>query len=353
MIAADVVADVDRLAAFELSTHDVGGMSVALIVDGSVSWTKTYGWADANRHPDASTVYRAASVTKPFTGLMLLQLAERGALRLSDPLTLYVPEFSRVPAANDRTVVTLVQLATMTAGMPSEVSVEGDARTAPPSRFEQAVIAALPAITPFAEPGTRFLYSNLSYGLLGLACARAARRAYDEYVRDEILRPLGMAASGFGPTLGPLPTLARGYDLSDGAVETEPAEREHRGRGYGLPAGGLYATLDDLCRFVSFCLGTEAPGVIAPGAWSGALDAVVAADRDLNFGEGVGFAAIRDLTGAVAAPGHFGIVSGYKCGIVYAPQDRVGMVVCANLTRTGDTTDLARSMLALLPRLAS
>jgi hypothetical protein len=54
----------------------------------------------------------------------------------------------------------------------------------------------------------------------------------------------------------------------------------------------------------------------------------------------------------VAAPGHFGIVSGYKCGVVYSPLDRTAVVVCANVTRTADTTDLARSMLALLPRLA-
>ena len=352
MIGADLIAEVDRMAEFELGTHDVGGMSVALVVDASVAWTKTYGWADAHVRADARTVFRAASVTKPFTGLMLLRLAERGALRLSDPLTRYVPEFARVPAANDRALVTLVQLATMTAGIPGEVSVEGVARTAPPARFEEAVLAAIPAITPIAEPGTRFLYSNLSYGLLGLACARAAGRRYDEYVRAEILRPLGMEASGFGPTLGPIPTLARGYDLSDGDVDTETAEREHRGRGYALPAGGLYATVADLCRFVAFCVGTQSESVLSPATWSGALDAVVAADRDLNLGEAVGFAAVRDLAGSIAAPGHFGIVSGYKCGVVYAPQERAGVVVCANITRTGDTTDMARSMLALLARLA-
>jgi len=353
VIGADVVAEVDRIAAFELGRHDVGGVSVALIAEASVAFKRTYGWADANRRADESTVYRAASVTKPFTGLMLLQLAERGALRLSDPLTRYVPEFAAVPAANDRAAVSLVQLATMTAGIPSEVAVEGEARSAPPMHFERAVLAAIPAIVPIAEPGTRFLYSNLSYGLLGLACARAAGRPYDEYLRDEILRPLDMHASGFGPTVAPIPTLAKGYDLTEGEADTEAAEREHRGRGYALPAGGLYTTLDDLCRFVSFCVGTEAPAVLASATWSEARDALVAADRDLNFGEGVGFAAIRDLAGSVAAPGHFGIVSGYKCGVVYSPQDRVGVAVCANITRTADTTDLARSMLALLPRLAA
>jgi len=341
----------DGLATFELGDHDIGGMSIALIVDGSVAWTKTYGWADADRRPDTNTVYRAASVTKPFTGLMLLQLAERGALRLSDPLTRYVPEFEQVPRANDRATVTLVQLATMTGGIPAEVSVDGDARVAPPAGFDRAVLDAIPAVKLVAEPGTRFLYSNLSYGLLGFACSRAAGRAYHDYVRAEILEPLGMRASGFGPTLAPLPTLARGYDLTDGHVATEVAEREHRGRGYVLPAGGLYTTVADLCRFVSFCVGEDPSRVLSPAAWADALDGLVAADRDLNLGEGVGFAAMRDLGGRVAAPGHFGIVSGYKCGVVYSPQQRAGVVVCASITRTDNTADLARSMLELLASL--
>ena len=79
-----------------------------------------------------------------------------------------------------------------------------------------------------------------------------------------------------------------------------------------------------------------------------AYDGVVAADRDLNFGEGLGFAALRDLQGRHAATGHFGIVSGYKCGLVFNRELKKALVVCTSITRTADTTDLAREMIEIV-----
>jgi CubicO group peptidase (beta-lactamase class C family) len=200
-----------------------------------------------------------------------------------------------------------------------------------------------------AEPGVRFLYSNLSYGVLGLACARAAGSRYDDYVLREILLPLGMNDSGFRPDVSR--NLARGYDLTDGQIDTATAEREHRGRGYGVAAGGLYSTVQDLARFVEFQISGD-HRVLSDGAFASAHDGVVAADRDLNFGEGLGFAAIRELRGREVVTGHFGIVSGYKSGVVFDRASRVGLVVCTNITRTAETEELSRRMIEILVLLA-
>lgn len=316
---------------------------------GEQEWTGSWGKSaqSASEPPTATTVFRAASVTKMFTGLMLLQLAERGRLRLSDPLEEYLPEFGAVRGPNERARPTLVQLATMTAGLPPEVPNPGVNRELPPIDFERSVLAVIPQISFVAEPGVRFAYSNLSYALLGLACSRTAGSAYHEYVTREILKPLGMTQSGFGPTLGAVETLAPGYDLTDGEIDAATPEKEHRGRGYGLPAGGLYATVHDLGLFARFCMeGNEA--VLTSASRELAYDGVVAADRDLNFGEGLSFAALRDLRGRHAAMGHFGIVSGYKCGLVFNRETKKALVVCMSLTRTADTTDLAREMIEIV-----
>jgi CubicO group peptidase (beta-lactamase class C family) len=342
----------DALAAvarFELGDAEVGGVCARYVELSQQERTGSWGKSarGASEPPTASTVFRAASVTKMFTGLMLLQLAERGHLRLSDPLEDYVPELGAVRGPNERARPTVVQCATMTAGLPPDVPNPGVNRELPPSDFERSVLAVIPQINFVAEAGVRFAYSNLSYALLGLACSRAAGAAYHEYVAREILKPLGMTRSGFGPTLGAVDSLAPGYDLSDGEIDAATPEKEHRGRGYGLPAGGLYATVHDLSLFARFCLeGNEA--VLTNASRQLAYDGVVAADRDLNFGEGLGFAALRDLQGRHAATGHFGIVPGYKCGLVFNRETKKALVVCTSITRTADTTDLAREMIEIV-----
>lgn len=337
------------IARFELGDGEVGGVCAHYVELDQQDWIGSWGKSarSASEPPTAKTIFRAASVTKMFTGLMLLQLAERRRVRLSDPLEEYVPEFGAIRLPNERARPTLVQFATMTAGLPPEVPTPGVNRELPPTGFERSVLAVIPQVDLVAEPGTRFVYSNLSYALLGLACSRAAGAAYDEYVVREILKPLGMTQSSFGPTLGAIDSLAPGYDLTGGEIDAATPEKEHRGRGYGLPAGGLYATVHDLSLFARFCLeGNEA--VLTNASRELAYDGVVAADRDLNYGEGLGFAALRDLQGRHAATGHFGIVSGYKCGLVFNREAKKTLVVCTSITRTADTTDLAREMIEIV-----
>lgn len=151
----------------------------------------------------------------------------------------------------------------------------------------------------------------------------------------------------FGPTLGAVDALAPGYDLADGEIDAATPEKEHRGRGYGLrrEASTRPSTIWGL--FARFCLeGMEA--VLTKASRELAYDGVVAADRDLNFGEGLGFAALRDLQGRHAATGHFGIVSGYKCGLVFNRETKKALVICTSITRTGDTIDLAREMIEIV-----
>lgn len=337
------------IARFELGESGVGAVCACVLVDGNPTWTGAWGTTDGtpSKAPATTTIFRAASVTKMFTGLMLLQLAERGRLRLSDPVETYVPELHAIAHPNERARPSLAQLATMTAGIPTEVADPGVNRELPPTDFERSVVSVIPQIRLTTEPGVRFTYSNLSYALLGLACSRAAGIAYHDYVRREILEPLGMTRSGFGPTLEPIESLARGHDLTEGVDDTATAEKEHRGRGYGLPAGGLYASVEDLARFAQFCLEGNS-NVLTEATRELAWEGVVAADRDLNLGEGLGFAAVRDLRGRQVATGHFGIVSGYKCGLVFSRETRKALVICTSITRTADTTDLAREMIEIV-----
>src|SRR5713101_2710918 len=92
------IEKVERLAADAFARDSTGSITVGVVTNGGLVWTKSYGFADmASKRPaDRNTVYRIGSITKPFTALMLLQLVDAGKVRLSDPVERFFPEIKRV-----------------------------------------------------------------------------------------------------------------------------------------------------------------------------------------------------------------------------------------------------------------
>jgi CubicO group peptidase (beta-lactamase class C family) len=92
------IEQVDALAAAEFAKDNRGSVTVGIVSGPELVWTKSYGYADMEKKTPATkdTVYRIGSITKQFTGLMLLQLVEAGKVRLSDPVEKYFPEVNKV-----------------------------------------------------------------------------------------------------------------------------------------------------------------------------------------------------------------------------------------------------------------
>jgi CubicO group peptidase (beta-lactamase class C family) len=249
---------IDALAAAEWTKDHIGGATIGVVVGPNLVWTKSYGFADAEQKTPAArdTVYRIGSITKQFTGLMLLQLVENGRVHLADPVERYFPEVNRIGNRfKHAPPITLVQLATMTAGISTEPLNLPKHLQGPVSDWQKVLIEALPDTRYAFEPGTRFLYSNIGYAILGAALGRAADQPYADYVRQRILIPLGMTHTAFERIAVIEPKLAKGYVVSGSKVDAEIAQREHAGRGYKVPNGALYTTVEDLARFVAFEMG--------------------------------------------------------------------------------------------------
>jgi CubicO group peptidase (beta-lactamase class C family) len=182
-----------------LVERDVPGISVALVRRGRVCWVRSAGVGSVvDRHAvTADTAGLWFSMTKIATATAAVQLAERGALILDDPVGRYLPSF---PAPSAGGPVTVRHLLSHTAGLANPVPVRwvhAADRPGPDSeRFAAELLRRHRKVKP--HPGARAVYSNLGYIALGLVIARAAGQRFEDYVRDHILRPLGMTRTDFG-----------------------------------------------------------------------------------------------------------------------------------------------------------
>lgn len=137
------------------------------------------------------TIFDLASVSKLFTTIVVMQQVERGRVDLDAPVARYVPEF----AAGGKATVTVRMLLTHTSGLPAFVPLWSRYPT-PAERFAAALATPL---APGAEPGTRYVYSDLGLIALGVLVERVTGRPLAALVADGVTAPLGMTDTGYNP----------------------------------------------------------------------------------------------------------------------------------------------------------
>jgi len=336
------LADFARALSAQVAADDVGGLTAGVMFDGEVAWSRGFGWADREAGIPAgpTTVYRTGSISKSFTAALAVLLEERGLLDLDDPLTEHLPEAAGLPGAGP---VTLRHLATHTAGLIREPDLEG-AASGPIEGWEHKVLASIPRTSSRTEPGVRYAYSNIGFGILGLALSRAAARPFTELVTEEIFRPLGMSSSTFVVGGELEARLATGYaNRRDGTVDRDTPALEHRGRGYKVPNGGIYSTVGDLGRFMAAVSGRSGRVLFSSSARE-AMTSVQTLD-DPERGYGLGFSVVVRADGRRFV-GHGGSVAGYTAHMLFEPESGVGVVLLRNYNV--GSTDLGGSAATLL-----
>jgi len=252
-------------------------------------------------------------------------------VHLSDPVEKYLPELSRVGERRPwAPPITLIQLATMTSGMDREPANLPTYLKGPVSDWEKVMLAALNETRFAYEPDTHYFYSNIGYAMLGVSLSRAAGRPFVDHMKERIFEPLGMKNTDFEPTAAIRANLTKGYAIErEGRIDAETPAREHSGRGYKVPNGAMYTTIDDLARFVAFELGEGPETVLKKKVWEDNLTRVNSANGALTSGYGVGFQANR--RGDFVYYGHGGSVAGYNASALFDPVSKTGMIVLRNV----------------------
>lgn len=336
------------------------GLSVAVVDAGGSRWCEGFGSADVDRGRPAAadTVYPWFSMTKIVTATAVVQLAERDALGLDDPVRRWVPGFPR-GSRGDR--VTVRHLLSHSAGLSNPIPVGWVRRVDAPAEdlneFTARVLGRHSRLR--GDPGARARYSNLGYLVLGQVIEAASGRAYTEYVRTSILAPLGMrstdfvymgemaerAATGYHPRRGlSTPVLRRMVPAGIFDHRTGELWALARFCVLGAPYGGLIGSVHDAARFVGLHLGSgdESSGAVLSRAGVAQMQQLTARGRRLDVALGW-FHRHADRGTGPRYWEHLGGGGGFFNTMRIYPDLRLGLVAMGNRT-TWDYQRLAGAL---------
>ena len=285
----------------------------------------------------ANTKFRLGSITKQFTSMVIMQLAEEGKLELNAPVTTYLKNYPK--ATGDK--ITIHQLLTHTAGVPNYTSFPGFMQSRSKMPFSVKELTATFADSSLVfNPGENFSYSNSGYVLLGAIIEEITGKSYEQVVQERIFDPLQMNDSG--------------YDHSDEIIRNRAAGYDQRGNkfrntGYldmSVPyaAGSLYSTVEDLYKWNNALLENK---LIS----NSSKEKMFEIHRELGPAQGVGygwFISYRPFAqDTLRTIGHGGGINGFNTLITRIPEDK-NFIVLLNNTGGKDLEKITESIAKIL-----
>ncbi|HEY1876347.1 MAG TPA: serine hydrolase domain-containing protein [Rhizomicrobium sp.] len=357
---AGTLAKVDKVFDdWRLAAH-VPGLVYGIVMDGNLVAVKGQGVQDTggNKPVTADSLFRIASMSKAFTALAILKLRDAGKLSLDAPAQTYVPEMRGWPApTGDSRPITVRELLTHSAGF-VEDNPWGDRQQV---LTEAEFSAFLQAGVPMARaPGLGMEYSNLGFAILGRIVSNVSGTRYQDYIRHEIMAPLGMASTGYDVLASPAARRAIGYRWQDNSWVREPDMKD----GAFGAMGGVETSANDYAKWVSFLLsawpardgadtgpvGRATVREIVSGAnfvQAGPRDpAIDPAPCRQARAYGMGWFSVDDCDlGRFVT--HSGGYPGYGSLVMLMPDKGVGLFLFANRTYAGGSLPVFRAALAL------
>jgi len=327
----------------EMRKAKVAGLSIAIADDRRILWAKGYGRADAAGAPATpDTLYRVGSVSKVLTATEVMRRTERADIELDGALASQLPGFTVRSRFAGVERITVRSLLAHHSGLPSDL-MNGMWAAEPLSLAKlQGLLAQESLVT---APQSKYKYSNLDYSLLGRLIEVRSGETFAAAMRRDLLAPLGMARSTFGPAAEAGSGLANGYRAGKQVPSIELRD---------LPAGSLISSASDLSRFMSF--------VLAQGRTVGGEQLLQPSTLQemftpqfqglpLDFGHDMG---LGWKIWGVQVPGmgpivwHNGEYPGYYGSMMLAPERKLGVVILANDQSAGTfAMDVGGKALAL------
>lgn len=339
------LAKLDVQVARAMEEFHVPGMAVAVVKDGRVAHAKGYGVRRLGEPAavDADTLFGIASNTKAFTCAAISILAEDGRLDWDDPVTKHLPDFQMYDPWVTREV-TLRDLVTHRAGLGLG---QGDLMWWPATDFtRREIVRGIRYLKPVSSLRSRYAYSNVMYVAAGEVVAQVSGRSWDDFLRERIFTPLGMARTNTSAGANASNVAAPHLMLKGRPSPVAPMQADNCGA-----AGAINSSVSDMARWLRMlleCSASTAPAgetcVLKPASirrlWSAQI-ALSASDPPVglevlraNFtAYGLGFG-LRDYRGRKLVS-HTGGLPGYVSQVALVPEERLGLVILTNQEQGG------------------
>ena len=247
------------------------GTSLTLIVDGKVYDDLYLGYNDREnkKKMDASNIHQWASISKTLTATAILQLVEKGKITLNDPITKYIPELKEVVNKEGKEkgigafeIIKLHHLITHSGHFRRDKIYDTVSKINPQYHFENTHCFEdwMKYKTLFffkGKPGEKYHYSNWGYSFLGMVIERVTGMKFRDYIKENILDPLDMKDSFFGPpfTKERLDRMSASYQVNiDGSLEANKAIHDQC---FEESNGALKATTSDMVKLINFYAGVQ------------------------------------------------------------------------------------------------
>ncbi len=337
---------IQQLMEEHIKTSKIPGVAYGIVVDEALVVASATGVINLNNEMPATknSCFRIASMTKSFTAMAIMKLRDEGKLNLSDPVSDYIAEMANLKyLTSDAPIIKIQNLLTMTAGFPED-NPWGDRQL---DETDQMLIDLVAQGISFSNvPSFQYEYSNTGYALLGNIISRVSGMFYQDYIRENILKPLGMEHTYWEYSNISEDQLALGYRWEDEQWKSEPML--HDGS-YGS-MGGLITTIEDFGKYVSLHLSAWPPrnGEETEPVKRSTLREMHMPqfsrlyENSTNFngdtcavvsGYGYGLSISRDCKG-ITRVRHGGALPGFGSHYVFYPEYGVGIMAFGNLTYT-------------------
>ena len=237
----DQMGKIDQIAIQSLQNQAVGGISLAVVREGRVVYSRGYGLSSVELQQTMrdSSLFEIGSITKEFTAAVVLSLVEDGRLTLDTPLAKFVPDF---PRAKD---ITIRDLLSMRSGIPDYTDQAGFDKAAFTGTTPDAIVATVKQLPLDFDPGTQWEYSNTNYILLGMVIERAGGSSYVDQLFNKVVKPVNMLVTTYGNAGASSPDMTTGYILQGDRMRPDkPWDLD-----WAYSAGGLISNVLDLAAW--------------------------------------------------------------------------------------------------------
>lgn len=322
------------------ATPMVPGIGVAVVKNGEVVMAQGYGYADieAGLKANGETSYYIASVTKSFTGLLALLLADEGLIDLDAPLTTYKP-FGQLKNKDVFAKITIRELLNHTSGIENDYIVFREAYTGDKSL--EIMTMLLEEKTTLRKEGKTYRYDNLGYNIFGILLEAEFGKKWQDLLQEKVFSPLKMTRTSAYISRGEKKNWPMAWPY-EGIVSMDPRRSAlMKNDDMMQAAGGLICSPKDAANWIITYLNKgqlNGKQVIKPSIIEAALQPTATSAREGDIFNDTGYGAgwITAQFGEQKVNYHFGGFVGFFSHISIMPEKNIGIAVFANENAFGD-----------------